>query len=65
MDELIKTLKSLIADIEAMQGKDRYWFGDFSDWEETPNGAMIEWPNLAISLGDVKMALSTIEGEAK
>lgn len=64
-DALIKAIKSLINDIEAMRcipddsiEDSGHWFGLFSrhcfDWDD---GASIEWPNLAISLEEVKTAL--------
>lgn len=68
MEDLIRAVKSLIIDIESMQphgNPDNYWFGPFSESEETMDGTIIEWPNLAILLADVKKLLEpkTIEGE--
>ena len=63
MKELLEKLKSLLSDIHVMQsGKYDGWFGDFSHYEETPNGeAMIEWINLSISSNEVRTALAQFE----
>jgi hypothetical protein len=74
VDEILKAVKSLISDIESMQinsTANADWFGHFSVFEVTLNtrtggeNAVIEWPNLAISLAAVKKLLEpqTIEGE--
>lgn len=67
MDELIKAVKSLISDIESMQTRDPNWLGPFSEYEDSEDGdgIDIEWPNLAISVEEVKKLLQpkTIEGD--
>jgi hypothetical protein len=69
-ENLIKALKSLVSDIESMKYKphwsedDGSWFGPFSESEEAGNlgqSVSVEWPNLAISLKDVKKALQEHE----
>lgn len=58
MESLIKALKSMIVDIEAMQvNATSYDFGPFSEFTNDIESVMIEWPNLAISLEDVKKQL--------
>lgn len=63
MEELLKAVKSLVSDIEAMQKNyitGESWFGGFSNgFESSDDGnIMVEWPNLAISLAEVKKTLS-------
>lgn len=66
MDALIKALRSLIIDIEAMgAGNKRNWYGPFSEFEEEDNtrfmtAMTVEWPNLAISLERVKAELAKV-----
>lgn len=65
-DELLQAVKSLINDIESMQSRTSSdWFGRFSEWEDSLDGALVEWPNLAISLAAVKALIDppTIEGD--
>jgi hypothetical protein len=45
MTEEQKLLQSLISDIEAMQQKNKNYFGPF-DWEDSRDGVIIYWPNL-------------------
>lgn len=62
MDALIKAVKSLIVDIESMQGNAPYdsnWFGPFSEIDEV--AGIVEWPNLAIQLELVKRELAKAE----
>jgi hypothetical protein len=57
----LDAMKSLANDIVSMQAEDPNWFGDFSEFEETPNGALIEWPNLAISLENLQKAIFNLD----
>lgn len=63
MDELIKAVRSLLADIEAMRCKPDgkkdtgQWFGPFSEWENGYEEPNVEWPNLSISADAVKKQL--------
>jgi hypothetical protein len=60
--ELIRAVEILVLDTTAMQSRnDPDWFGDFSIWEENPNGAMIEWPNLAIDLEALRKILRRMD----
>lgn len=63
-------LKSLIADIEAMQHRanvenceiDEYFFGPFSESSyDDDYGCSVEWPNLAILLQEAKGYFKDIE----
>jgi hypothetical protein len=62
-EKLIQALKSLIIDIESMQDKElTEYFGPFSESFENDDGnTVIDWPNLAISLDDLKQALLEVE----
>ena len=64
MEDLIKAVKSLLSDIEAMQDRGRRsdeWFGRFSEFNVTEmDGALVEWPNLAISADAVKVELAKV-----
>jgi hypothetical protein len=71
MEKLLKAVKSLVSDIESMQVKPEnpdaglYWFGPFSEAEDAcgdqDSDVSIEWPNLAISLDEVKKVIAEIE----
>ena len=62
MEALLKALKSLISDIESMRfaGSSEFFFGPFSECEGHWDGTIIEWPNLAISLEEVKKTLKEL-----
>jgi hypothetical protein len=63
-DRFIKAALSLISDIKAMQTEgDTEWFGDFSGYEENPNGVIIEWPNLAISYKELEEAIEGVRAD--
>ncbi len=60
-EELLKAIKSLLNDIEAMRieyAGDDCWFGGFSEYNVDEDGwetsAKIEWPNLAISCDKIE-----------
>lgn len=68
MEELIKKVKSLLADIESVQmapgiGHEggQYWFGPFSEFDNNIESVTVEWPNLAISAQEVKVTLAKLE----
>lgn len=64
MEELIKSVKSLISDIEAMRIGQTEIFGEFEHYQVNYKGdeaASIEWPNLAISLDNTKEILTKME----
>ena len=64
MEDLIKAIKSLLSDIEAMQSERTYLFGSFSEYEKDyeDDNVHVEWPNLAIAAADVKAALAALDG---
>ena len=62
VDDLIKVLQELIADVTSMQTADpaeKNWFGPFSEHEFNDEGthAIVEWPNLAISVDKAEALL--------
>lgn len=64
MEALIKAVKSLLSDIEAMEYRPD-WYGTFSEFQEEDDASFItsmtvEWPNLAISAAEVKKILAEI-----
>ena len=75
IDDLLKAVRSLLSDVESMQCKPNpliddlwgdnpgNWFGPFSETRSftDEDGGDIAWPNLAISLEDVKKALKELE----
>lgn len=70
-ETLIQAVKSLINDIENMQTEpddsladQEAWFGGFSVWTEDGE-VKIQWPNLAISVANVKEILEgkIVDGE--
>lgn len=67
-EELLKAVRSLISDIESMQDDEEpNWFNNFGEhvYRDEDDTMSIEWPNLAISVAEVKKLLEplTIEGE--
>jgi hypothetical protein len=62
MDELIAAVRSLLNDIESMQGDGRGWFDGFSEYRDDGETVAVEWPNLEISADRVRAALDTIDG---
>jgi hypothetical protein len=61
MDEIHKAAKSLLSDIESMEGDRRHWFDGFSEFRLNDDGTVaIEWPNLALSAERLR---EVIEGQ--
>lgn len=62
--DLLTALKSLISDIEGMQERPLAFpeqFGPFSESIDGDDGTTIEWPNLAISLQEVREIVVRLE----
>jgi len=62
---LVAAALALINDIKAMQTTDPTWFGGFSEYEiiSDADGAIIEWPNLAITLKNLEGVIQEIKDQ--
>lgn len=66
LEAIVVKAKALLGDTESMQERPESYreeFGPFSDYRENEDhyGAVIQWPNLAISADDLKTSLAALE----
>jgi hypothetical protein len=58
---LLRALRDLVSDVEAMRDSTRDGFGPFSESAEETDGTHISWPNLRITLAQAKRVLESKE----
>jgi hypothetical protein len=69
ISQLEKGIKSVVSDVESMRvipddshEDSGHWFGSFSDNESDDQGhASVEWPNLSISVTEMKVTLKLLK----